>query len=72
MVKYSSKLKAEIVGDYLQVGTSMRHLAEKHNISKRHVSFWIQKYRLSGADALKRKRTKRNFTAEFKIDVINY
>lgn len=72
MVKYSSKLKAEIVGEYLQGENSMRHLAEKHNISKRQVIFWIQKYRLSGADALKRKRSKRNFTAEFKIDVINY
>ncbi|GAB5057670.1 hypothetical protein COSHB9_20600 [Companilactobacillus alimentarius] len=47
MVKYSSKLKAEVVGEYLQGGTSMQSLSEKHNLPKRQVSFWIQKYRLS-------------------------
>lgn len=72
MVKYSSKLKAEVVGEYLQGRTSMQSLSEKHNLPKRQVSFWIQKYRLSGVDSLKRKKTKRSFSAEFKIDVINY
>lgn len=72
MVKYSSKLKAEVVGEYLQGGTSMQSLSEKHNLPKRQVSFWIQKYRLSGVDSLKRKKTKRSFSAEFKIYVINY
>ncbi|MGI3101224.1 transposase, partial [Companilactobacillus alimentarius] len=52
--------------------TSMQSLSEKHNLPKRQVSFWIQKYRLSGVDSLKRKKTKRSFSAEFKIDVINY
>ncbi|WP_459576444.1 transposase, partial [Companilactobacillus alimentarius] len=68
----SSKLKAEVVGEYLQGRTSMQSLSEKHNLPKRQVSFWIQKYRLSGVDSLKRKKTKRSFSAEFKIDVINY
>ncbi|MGQ2376695.1 transposase [Companilactobacillus zhachilii] len=72
MVKYSAKLKAEVVGEYLQGGTSIRHLSEKHNLPHKQVGFWIQKYRLSGVDSLKRKRVKRNFSAEFKIDVINY
>ncbi|MDT6952213.1 helix-turn-helix domain-containing protein [Companilactobacillus alimentarius] len=56
MVKYSSKLKAEVVGEYLQGRTSMQSLSEKHNLPKRQVSFWIQKYRLSGVDSLKRKK----------------
>ncbi|CAJ2230828.1 transposase [Companilactobacillus paralimentarius] len=47
MVKYSSKLKAEVVGEYLQGGTSIQSLSEKYNLSRRQVSFWIQKYRLS-------------------------
>ena len=72
MVKYSSKLKAEIVGEYLQGGTSIRHLSQKHNLPHRQVGVWIQKYRLSGVDTLKRRRIKRSFSAEFKLDVINY
>ncbi|WP_083477754.1 helix-turn-helix domain-containing protein, partial [Companilactobacillus mindensis] len=71
-VKYSSKLKAEIVGEYLQGGTSIRHLSQKHNLPHRQVGVWIQKYRLSGVDTLKRRRIKRSFSAEFKLDVINY
>ncbi|WP_147008022.1 helix-turn-helix domain-containing protein, partial [Companilactobacillus mindensis] len=70
--KYSSKLKAEIVGEYLQGGTSIRHLSQKHNLPHRQVGVWIQKYRLSGVDTLKRRRIKRSFSAEFKLDVINY
>ncbi|WP_246001206.1 helix-turn-helix domain-containing protein [Companilactobacillus musae] len=56
MVKYSSKLKAEIVSEYLAGGISMNSLARKHGLPKRQVSIWIQKFRLSGVDSLKRKK----------------
>ncbi|AUI71771.1 helix-turn-helix domain-containing protein [Companilactobacillus alimentarius] len=67
MVKYSSKLKAEVVGEYLQGGTSMQSLSEKHNLPKRQVSFWIQKYRLSGVDSLKRKKLNEAFQLNLKL-----
>jgi len=72
MVKYSSKLKAEVVGEYLRGGISISYLSKKHNLPQDQVGVWIRNYRLSGVNALKRKRTKRSFSTEFKFDVINY
>jgi len=72
MVKYSSKLKAKVVGEYLQGGFSIRSISKKYDLPERQVGSWIQKYRLSGVDSLKRQRTKRIFSVEFKNDVINY
>jgi len=72
MVKYSSELKAEVVSEYLQGDISISLLSKKRNLPRIQVGRWIQNYRLSGADALKRRRVKRSFSVEFKVDVINY
>lgn len=67
MVKYSSELKAEVVSEYLQGDISISLLSKKRNLPRIQVGRWIQNFRLSGADALKR-----SFSVEFKVDVINY
>ena len=72
MVKYSSELKAEVVSEYLQGDISISLLSKKRNLPRIQVGRWIQNFRLSGADALKRRRVKRRFSVEFKVDVINY
>ena len=72
MVKYSSTLKAEVVGEYLRGNISISLLSKQHNLPRKQVGTWIQNYRLSGVSALKRKRGKRNSSAEFKVNVINY
>ncbi|WP_063845750.1 helix-turn-helix domain-containing protein [Lactiplantibacillus plantarum] len=72
MVKYSSELKAEVVSEYLQGDISISLLSKKRNLPRIQVGRWIQNFRLSGADALKRRRVKRSFSVEFKVDVINY
>ena len=72
MVKYSSSLKAKIVGEYLQGNISAKGIAEKYYLPRRQVAHWIQRYRLSGVDSLKRRNVKREFSAEFKLDVIDY
>nr|WP_241782171.1 hypothetical protein [Latilactobacillus sakei] len=50
----------------------MSLLSKKRNLPRIQVGRWIQNFRLSGADALKRRRVKRSFSVEFKVDVINY
>ena len=47
-------------------------LSEKYHIGSRQISRGVQRYRLNGPDALKQQRHKRNFTADFKLNVINY
>ncbi|WP_242449293.1 helix-turn-helix domain-containing protein [Lactiplantibacillus plantarum] len=47
MVKYSSSLKAKIVGEYLQGNISAKGIAEKYYLPRRQVAHWIQRYRLS-------------------------
>ena len=72
MVKYKPELKAQIVHEYLSTAQSTNDLSKKYHIGKRQIAKWIQGYRLNGPDALKRRRHKRNFTADFKLNVINY
>ncbi|MEB3376441.1 transposase [Pediococcus pentosaceus] len=71
MVKYSSELKAEVVSEYLQGDISISLLSKKRNLPRIQVGRWIQNFRLSGADTLKRRRVKRSFSVGFKVDV-NY
>ena len=72
MVKYKSELKAQIVHEYLSTAQSTNDLSKKYHIERRQIAEWIQGYRLNGPDVLKRRRHKRNFTADFKLNVINY
>lgn len=72
MVKYKPELKAQIVNEYLSTSQSTNALSEKYQISGRQITEWIQKYRMNGIDALKRRRHKRTFTTDFKLNVIDY
>lgn len=72
MVKYKPELKVQIVNKYLSTSQSAFVLSEKYQISGRRIAEWIQRYRMSGIDALKRWRHKRTFTTDFKLSVIDY
>ncbi|MCQ0053606.1 transposase [Pediococcus pentosaceus] len=72
MVKYNSVLKAQIINEHLNDGTSGAELARNHQLPKRQVNRWLQQYRLNGIETLKWHKTKRKFSAEFKWNVINY
>lgn len=72
MVKYNSDLKAKIIGEYLRGNMSIAELSRNYNLPRRQVNDWIERYHLSGIDSLKRRKTKRSFTVEFKLDVIDY
>lgn len=72
MVKYSPTLKAQIISEHFDSGTTGAELARKHQVPIRQAQKWIQQYRLNGIETLKRHRTRRKFSAEFKWNVINY
>lgn len=72
MTKYSSKLKTQIVHEYLSTSQNSTDLGEKYDISPRLISKWIQRYQLEGPNSLKPYHHKRTITADFKLNVIDY
>lgn len=72
MVKYHPELKAQVVHEYLSTSQSIHDLSKKYQIDNRRISEWIQRYRSNGIESFKRHRHKRVFTAEFKLNVIDY
>lgn len=72
MTKYKAELKAQIVHEYLSTSQSINDLSEKYQINKQQISAWVQRYRLNGINALKRRQHKRTFTSDFKLNVIDY
>ncbi|MCH4056794.1 MAG: helix-turn-helix domain-containing protein [Lactobacillaceae bacterium] len=72
MTKYSSTLKAEIVGKYNRHLFSVIDLAAQYQIPRRQIYLWIKQFEISGPNVLKLRKTKRKFSLEFKSSVINY
>lgn len=72
MTKYNTKLKTQIVHEYLSTPQSSYDLGEKYDISPRLISKWIQRYQMEGPNSLKPRRHRRIFTADFKLNVIDY
>ncbi|WP_225366104.1 helix-turn-helix domain-containing protein [Levilactobacillus brevis] len=72
MVKYSPVLKAQIINEHLSDGTSGAKLARNYQLSKQQVNRWLRQCLLNGIETLKRHKTRRKFSAEFKWNVINY
>lgn len=72
MVKYNSKLKAIIINEYITSKVGGAFLAKKYNLPVRIVSIWIQRFNLGGVSTLKRRKEKRIFSTEFKLNVIDY
>lgn len=71
MSKYSSELKSQIVSEYL-AGNPTAELSNNYHVSKKRINKWVQLFRMNGSQALKRRRHKRVFTQDFKLNVINY
>lgn len=72
MTKYNSKLKTQIVHEYLSTSQSTYDLGKRYEIRPRLIAKWVQRYRMGGLNSLKPRRHKRMFTADFKLNVIDY
>lgn len=72
MTKYSAKFKSQIIHEYFSEGQSSRKLGKKYQIDSNQIRKWAQQYRLKGIDSLIPRKGKRSFSAEFKLNVIDY
>ena len=71
MAKYSYELKKKIVDEYFEGKGGCEFLAKKYNIStKSVVRRWINAYKASGDDGLKRSRQNKNYTLKEKLNIV--
>ena len=70
MTRYSSEL--QIASDYLNGRGSYNGLSKKYNITPSLIRTWVKTAELNGLESLKVKRTKREYSVDFKLDVVNY
>ena len=72
LVKFSSKLKLQIVLEYLS-GTGSTSLNHKYNINgSATVLFWVRIYKKYGINGLITKHSKRTYSYMYKLKVLNW
>ncbi|AOV06869.1 helix-turn-helix domain-containing protein [Sporosarcina ureilytica] len=73
MAKYSLEFKFKVVREYLEGTLGYRLLARKYGIpSKSPIESWVQAYKAFGEDGLRRKRSKKVYSVQFKLDVLHF
>ena len=71
MTKYSFEIKKKIVSEYLSRNKSSSYLARKYGIiNKNEILKWIAIYKRLGDDGLMRSRKDKNYSFEFKLNVV--
>ncbi|EFM65112.1 hypothetical protein HMPREF0634_1431 [Peptostreptococcus stomatis DSM 17678] len=71
MAKYSFEIKKKIVSEYLSRNKSSRYLARKYGITnKNEILNWVAIYKRLGYDGLMRSRKNKNYSFEFKLNVV--
>ncbi|CUS26335.1 Transposase [Paucilactobacillus oligofermentans DSM 15707 = LMG 22743] len=72
MVKYDSKLKSMIINEHLNNDVIGAFLDQKYDLPRNIVNTWIKKFHLGRISTVKRRKGKRVFSTEFKLNVIDY
>ncbi|RDW16446.1 helix-turn-helix domain-containing protein [Oceanobacillus chungangensis] len=73
MAKYSEEFKIKLVTEYLHGNLGYQSLSKKYNIpSTFQLRNWVRSYKEQGMDGLKRKRTKKEYSVQFKLDAIQF
>lgn len=73
LVKYSYELKRQVIQDYLDGLEDYKKLAQKYSLPTRSIILqWINVYERYGFEGLERKRKKRTYSREFKLNAIEY
>lgn len=72
MAKYSTEFKVKVVKEYLEGNIGYGKLAKKYNIpTLTIVREWVNAYRSLGYEGLKVSRTKKQYSLDFKLNVVN-
>ena len=73
MAKYSDEFKLKIVKEYLDGFLSYKVLARKYNIpSESPIKNWVNAYQKYGVEGIMRKSSKKVYTVQFKLDVLEF
>ena len=73
MAKYSEEFKIKLVTEYLDGNIGYGSLAKKYNMgSHTPIVSWVKAYKSQGMDGLKRRKTKREYSVQFKLDTIQF
>lgn len=70
MTKYTGDIKLNIIQSYNPKVISQNEYAKQLGITRAQFQYWLKLYELHGEDGLKNTYT--NFSARFKLDVLNY
>ena len=73
MAKYSEEFKIKLVTEYLDGNIGYRSLAKKYNMgSQTSIRAWVKAYESQGMDGLKRRKTKKKYSVQFKLNTIQF
>lgn len=72
MTKYSSLFKIQVVQDYQSGKYSFMALAKKYNVSYTQTRHWFYTAEANGLESLTVKHSKKKFSLEEKVNVIDY
>jgi transposase len=73
MAKYGEEFKIKLVTEYLYGNLSYRSLAKKYNLgSQTRILEWVKTYKSQGVEGLKRRKTKKEYSVQFKLDTIQF
>src|SRR5699024_7055152 len=73
MVKYNEEFKIKLVAEYLHGNLGYGSLAKKYNMgSQTPIVEWVKAYNSQGIEGLKRKKTKKEYSVQFKLDTVQF
>jgi transposase len=73
MAKYTEEFKIKLVTEYLDGNIGYGSLAKKYKMgSHTPIVAWVKAYKLQGMDGLKRRKTQREYSVQFKLDTIQF
>lgn len=73
MAKYSEEFKIKLVTEYLDGTIGYGSLAKKYNMgSQTPIVEWVKNYKSQGIGGLRRRKTKNEYSVQFKLDTIQF
>lgn len=71
MTKYNYEFKLQIVRDYLDGKGGAKSLAKKYSVRTHgQIQNWINAYAMQGADGLRRSRSQKKYSFQFKLHAV--
>src|SRR5699024_1225149 len=73
MAKYSEAFKIKLVTEYLYGNLGYTSLTKKYNMpSTFPLKNWVRSYQTQGMEGVKRRKTKVEYTVQFKLDTVQF